>query len=146
MIPKEYVREESKKVLRTTNETEKEFLERVMPKFIEFLKEQSPTFWKNYGMYWYNLKELMKNYAPKQYREYVRFVGGEDNLGNDIETGKEYDYGSDIDNWTSAQLYLMQRAENFELGDDNLHLVTDEDWETKIYDPEVGFINNQWDS
>jgi len=99
--------------------------------------------WKNYGMYWWNLQDIIKNYAPKDYRDYVRAVGGEDEFGRDDEIKKMYDYGSDMYNWVAAHWYLEYRVSLYQFGAENAHDHFTEDGDHRQYVPGVGFVDER---
>lgn len=142
-IDKEFVVEEAQRILEENKETQLQFLERVVPGFIKDVLLQGPDYWKNYGMYWWNLQDILKNYAPKEYREYVRAVGGEDEFGADDEIKKEYDYGSDMYNWVAAHWYLEYRVNSYQLGAENAHDHFTEDGDHRQYVPGVGFVDER---
>ena len=134
-INKEFVVEEAQRILEENKETQLRFLERVVPGFIKDELLQYPDYWKNYGMYWWNLQDILKNYAPSEYRNYVRAVGGEDEFGADEEMKKAYDYGSDVYNWVAALTYRAYREESWQFGASNTHEYMTDDGEVRQYGP-----------
>jgi len=86
-------------------------------------------------MYWWNLQDILKNYAPSEYRNYVRAVGGEDEFGADEEMKKAYDYGSDVYNWVAALTYRAYREESWQFGASNTHEYMTDDGEVRQYGP-----------
>ncbi len=67
-------------------------------------------------MYWYNLQDLIRLYAPNEYRSYADYIGGEELFGLDSEIKKEYDMGTEFHNWIAAQFYLEIRIATMEFG------------------------------
>ncbi len=143
MIPKEFVTEKSHQILEERGETELKFLSSAVPAFVKDLLTKAPDFWKNFGMYWWNLMAVMENYAPREFRQYAQMVGGQEQFGRDDEIRREYDYGTDMFNWVAAMLYLEFRIESYQLGADNPHYVTDEYGNERAYIPSVGFVNEE---
>lgn len=142
MIPKELVQQEATEVLEEQELTELTFLNGVAKTTISFLKSETPDFWKNYGMYWWNMMEILKQHDPRGFREYAAMVGGEQVFGKDEEMRKKYDYGSDALNWIAAQMYLEERAESG-LGPETPHYHVDEDENERAYIPSVGFVDER---
>jgi hypothetical protein len=140
-IDREYVAEKVQETLGETKEIEREYLKRVTTGFIERMLLQSRGFWKNYGMYWWNMQDVLKNYAPREYREFIQAIGGEDEIGKDDEIKKQYDYGSDMYNWVAAQLYIQDRADSMQLGDENSHAYEVPDGDIRSYIPGTGFVD-----
>jgi len=140
---KEVVVEEAQRILEENKETQLQFLERAVPRFIKDELLQEWDYWKNFGMYWWNLQDILKNYAPREYREYVRAVGGEDEFGADEDMKKAYDYGSDMYNWVAALTYRDYREESWQFGASNTHEHMTEDGELRQYVPGVGFIDER---
>jgi hypothetical protein len=140
-IDKTVVVEEAERILEENKETQLQFLERVVPGLIKEVLLQDPDYWKNYGMYWWNLQDIRKNYAPKEYRAYVRATGGEDEFGADEEIKKEYNYGTDMYNWVAAHLYVDYRVKSYQFGAGNAHQHTTEEGDIRQYVPGVGFVD-----
>lgn len=140
-IDREFVVEKAQETLRKTKETEQQYLRRVTPGFIQKVLLQTIDFWKNFGMYWWNAQEILKQYAPRQYRNFLSAVGGEEAIGKDDEIKKQYDYGSDMYNWVAAQLYIQDRADQMEMGDENGHEHETPEGDIRLYVPGTGFVN-----
>jgi hypothetical protein len=94
-------------------------------------------------MYWWNVQEIFKNYAPKEYRKFLDFVGGEEMIGRDEEIREQYDYGSDMYNWVAAQLYINGRADQMELGDEYSHEHETPEGDSRMYKPGIGFVDER---
>lgn len=139
-IQQKYIEEQSAKILEDQKKSETQFLREAVPNLLNWLMTQPPEFWKSYGMFWFNLQDVLQNHAPQKYREYVAYVG-EDNFGKDDDIKKEFDYGSDINNWTAALIYLEQRINDYRVGVDEPHDYFDKNEEIKHYDPSIGFID-----
>ena len=140
-IQDEMVQEQAKEILENAGESELVFLRRAVPDFVDFLCTKEPDYWKNYGMYWFNLKDVIQHHDPKAYRKLVEHVAGEENLPTDEKMKKEFDYGSDINNWVAAHEYMNQRAEGYENGAGNAHHYYGENDIVRLYDPSKGFID-----
>jgi hypothetical protein len=141
-LDQQYIEKQANKILEQEKTTEMQFLQRAVPVCIDWLMKQQPDYWKNYGMYWFNFRDVLENHDPKKFREFLTYVGA-DNLEKDDEIKKEFDYGKDIYNWTAAQLYLEQRINTYQIGADNPHEYFDENEEIKYYDPSVGFLTKE---
>lgn len=139
-LEQSFVEGEAVKILSEGNTTELQYLLSVVPTFVKEVLRQSPDTWKIYGCYWWNLQELIRNYAPKQYRVFIQFVGGEDAIGTNEEIKKEYDCESDMNNWVAAQMYVEYRAEARQL-QDPLHKFVYRDGRTRDYNPAIGFMS-----
>jgi hypothetical protein len=142
MIDRETVQEELDNNLTETSQSEAQLVRRVAEAIVRLLKENSPDYWKNYGAYWWGLQEVLKHHAPRAYREWVEATGGNGAIGSDPEMQKAHDYGSDGLNITAAQMYLLMRAEEGNMGADAPHVVT-LDGDDRLYIPGVGFVDDR---
>jgi hypothetical protein len=142
MIEKKFVEKEARKILKDQNTTERTFLSQSAPKLVNnVLLKQPHDFWNNFGMYWWNLETILREYAPKDFRKFVQSIGGEDFLGRDDDTKKQYDYGTDMFNWVAALSYLEWRADNYQTGGGNVHTTTDNKGNERDYVPSIGFVD-----
>jgi len=139
MIAKQDVQQELDTV--SEEKSESDFLKAAVPGVVTFLKTQPADFWKNYGMYWWNMMNVLKAHDPKAFREYAEEQGGESTFGGDPDMQKKYDYGSDAMNFVAAQMYLEDRSQSFGLGADTPHFDEDIDGNERSYIPSVGFID-----
>ena len=144
-LEQKYVEKQAINILEEKGQTELQFLRDAAPNLIKWLMQQPADYWKNYGMYWFNLAEVLRNHDPKGWRAFLEYIGGEDSLNEDEDVKKEFDYGSDIYNWTAAAMYLDSRIDQYKEGADNPHDYFDDNEEARPYDPSVGFIGEQND-
>ena len=122
--------------------SENEYLD-LMAKNISRDLGHERDYWRNYGPYWWNLADVLRGYAPKEWRLFMSYAeDGAD--GNDEEVKSLYDYGSEILNIVVAQMYLLRRAANFELGGRNVHYVESmKDDEGHPYRPGLGYLDGE---
>lgn len=139
-LEKVFVSQKALEVLETNATTELNFLSKAIPVLVTDILMQSPETWKWYGCYWWNLQEVIRQHAPREYRDYIRYLGGEDAIGKDDEVKAIYDYGSDMNNWIAAQIYLEYRAELHQIHDP-LHVFVSNDGRTRDYNPDIGFMS-----
>jgi hypothetical protein len=140
MIPREDVQTEAHNILTEQNTTEYKFLVENSKKMIEFLKEKAPNFWQNFGAYWFNFAGVLQNYSPREFRDYVKSVGI-DIEEVDEQIKKDFDYGSDINNWIAGMEYLQQRVAMQELNGEPQEIEVN--GEVKYYSPAKGFIEEE---
>jgi hypothetical protein len=133
MIDRDAVVKEVSKVLEDKGESEMQFLQRACPATVKWLRTVAPDFWRNYGPYWWNMREVLTHHAPREMREYATALAEE---SSDDETREQFDYGSDVGNYVAAQMYLEHRAATGQLGADTSHIVNDRE-----YIPGVGFVD-----
>ena len=135
MIDKQYVENETRDIL-SRKGNESEFLATAAKDQIQWLREE-PMRWKWYGPYWFNLADVLKRYAPKEFHDFMRAQGSEvEEFDEDIK--KRYDFGSDMNNWVAALTYLDVRAESYEINSPT-HLVEDEEGNERSYTMDSGF-------
>ncbi|MGA7161998.1 MAG: hypothetical protein WBZ48_13435 [Bacteroidota bacterium] len=133
------IKEKGNEILQKQSCTEIEFLQRVIPIFAKDLLEKGQNYWTEFGMYWYNLQDVIRHYAPKEYRSYADYIGGEELFGADSKIKKEYDMGTEFHNWIAAQFYLDIRFATMEFGN-SPHQHEDADGEIFEYVTGVGII------
>lgn len=143
MILKESVEEEAKEVLERVAKPEAAFLAQNTRRVLAWLDESPMDSWNAFGPYWWNLADVLKNHAPREYREFLTRVGELGPQGEDEDIKKKFDYKNDLLNITAALMYLEERSNEMSTGASIPHLVEDENGEEKQYIPSRGFIEEE---
>jgi len=135
---KEEVQAKVEEILTSQQTTPYKFLTSATKNCIGFLLEQGQNYWQNFGAYWYGLSDVLKNYAPKEYRQYVQAVRIDEGIIYE-DVKKLFDYGSDMENWVAALEYLEYRHSTQELNGEHQYIEHDD--EMKEFSLLSGFVD-----
>jgi hypothetical protein len=143
MISKSCVQKEAKRVIRKSRKSVEEFLSEACRTVLEWLNEQPHHGWYSFGPYWWNLRDVLKNHAPKEFLQFVAHAREEESVGEDSSVKSRYDYGRDLLNYAAALMYLEERVNDVTLDTGVPHLVENENGEEKQYVASIGFIEDE---